>query len=701
MLNLDRHITLTAAVATSPNLTDRFSAEDLDRIGTYCWEGYERDEQSRADWLRRTQSAMNLALQVSQGKTFPWPNCSNIAFPLITIATMQFHSRAYPTMFAGPDIVKVRVAGPDETGQLTESANLVAKYMSHQCLDLDESFEEQHDRLLINVPIVGCAFVKTRRDTARGINTSSLVLARDLVIDYYAKSVEGAARKTHLLPMYRNEVYERCVAGTFRDILDESWYATPFAPKILPQQAERDRISGMNAGQADESTPVVFGEQHCWLDLDGDGYAEPYIVTFDLTYKKVVRIVARWESESDVERVRGRVLRIRPTEYFTKFGLIPSPDGSIYDIGFGVLLGPINESVNTIVNQLVDAGSMSVAAGGFLSRGVKVRGGAITFQPFGWQRVDSTGDDLRKGIFPLPVREPSGVLFNLLTLLINYVQRISGSTDALAGENPGQNTPKGNMDTMVEQGMKIYSAIFKRMWRSLRDEFRKLYLLNGRHMPSSVPFGEGSIGRELFLEDPSKLVPAADPNLTTEGMRMQQAMAVKQAAAVTPGYNVGAVERNFLRALRVDNIEQIYPGPEKTPKGEDPKVTIEKMKTQREQLKLAAAREQFMIEMLEVQRLNNAKIMQLSAQATKLMAEAQGVDVQQQLDALNTAIAAYQAQNDSINQRMEIMQAGAENGSEQGRTGGMASAPSDEGLQGAPDLDQGGLEGVMGAGLPQ
>ena len=657
MLRLENYLRRDPELCFAPNLTDRFSEDDLKRIGQHCWDGYTRDANSRADWLRRTQAAMELAMQVSQEKTFPWPNCSNIAFPLVTIAAMQFHARSYSTLFAGPDIVKYRVPGIDESGTLTKNATLVARYMSHQALDLDQAFEEQHDRLLINVPIVGCAFIKTRRNNAKGINESSLVLAHDFVIDYHAKSVEGAARKTQIVPLFRNEVYERCIARTFRNVLEEDWYKTPFQTPDLPHSAERDHAEGKNKPEADETTPLLFGEQHCWLDLDNDGYAEPYIVMFDLVQKQVVKIAARWERPEDVEMVDKKVLRINATEYFTKYGLIPAPDGSIYDVGFGVLLGPLNESVNTIVNQLVDAGSMAVAAGGFLSRGVKVRGGAITFQPFGWQRVESSGDDLRKGIFQLPVREPSNVLFALLQLLVNYTQRVSGSTDTMVGENPGQNTPANNMNVMVEQGMQVYSAIFKRIWRSLRDEFRKCFVLNGRHMDESVRFGEAIVPRALFLGDPSMLVPAADPNLVSESQRLQQAVAIKQAAATTPGYNIAEVERHFLRTLRVDGIELLYPGPDRIPQGESEKITIEKLRAQRETVKMQAQMQQFMHELAETRRVNDASIMELQAKAIKLMAEVEDAQQERELERLQTMIEERRSASDAITQRISAVAA--------------------------------------------
>lgn len=656
MLKLDHHLALSASVCTESNLCAHFTERDLSTIGSAAWDGYNADQNSRAHWLTRMQGAMELALQVQKSKSFPWPDCANVAFPLITIATLQFHARAYPTMFEGPDIVKYRVPGVDTKGELAQRAQLVARYMSYQCLDEDEAFEEQHDRLLINVPIVGCAFIKTRRDQINSKNSSTLVLAQDLVIDYYAKSVDGAARKTQIIPFSRNEIHEKCVAGTWRNIRDEKWYDNPFQPIRLPQQGERDNVDGKTPPTPDDATPILFGEQHCWLDLDDDGYAEPYIVTFDLTNKFVVRIVARWERPEDIERIQGgEVLRINATEYYTKYGLIPAPDGSIYDLGFGILLGPLNESVNTLVNQLMDAGTMQVAAGGFLSRGVKIRGGAFTFQPFGWQRVDSTGDDLSKGIFPLPVREPSQVLYQLLVLLINYTQRISGSGDTLVGENPGQNTPANNMNVMVEQGMKIYSAIFKRIWRSMRDEFRKLYILNARYLAETVPFGEGKVGREMFLEDPSKLVPSADPNLTTETARVQQAAAIKQGSAMAAGYDRDEVERNWLRSLRVDNIDAIFPGSEKMPPPPDLKLQLKQLDVQIAQAKLQSDEQQFALELQEEMRVNSAKIANLEAQAQSFLAAASGEAAGHDIAMLDAALGALKAHQDGLKLRHDVV----------------------------------------------
>ncbi|MDE2106812.1 MAG: hypothetical protein KGL39_56880, partial [Patescibacteria group bacterium] len=177
-----------------PDVTHLMNEEDLQHIGQRVWEGFRRDKLSRSKWEKRTQAAMDMAMQIQKGKSFPWPGCANVVFPLVSIACLQFHSRAYPALISGTDIVKYRVVGNDPEGTSAARALRIGTHMSYQVLEEDPSWEEQHDRLLLNVPIVGCAFMKTFFSPQIKSNTSELVLAQDFVIDYYAKSVESAAR---------------------------------------------------------------------------------------------------------------------------------------------------------------------------------------------------------------------------------------------------------------------------------------------------------------------------------------------------------------------------------------------------------------------------------------------------------------------------------------------------------------------------
>lgn len=657
MLKLEKKLNISDLHARI-NIAPLLPEEDLARIGAWVKLGYDRDELSRAEWLRQNDAALRLAMQIKSPKSFPWPNASNVAFPLLTVAALQFHARSYPTLFQGSDLVKYRIPGLDPTGALADVGRRVARFMSYQVLDLDEAFEEQHDRLLLNVPIVGCAFIKSFYDIGLGTPVSEFVSAKDLVIDYYAKSVDSALRKTQIISLYRNEIYERAVAGKFLDILEEPWYTSLASPALRATDASDDRISGMRPPVEAEAEAVFFLEQHTYLDLDHDGYAEPYIVTVERTTGNVVRIVARWDMAEDVYRLGAsrRVARINASEYYTKYELLPAPDGSIYGMGFGRLVGPLNEATDTLVNQLIDAGTAATTSGGFLAKGVKIRGGAFQLEPWAWKTVETGFDDLRKGIVPAPVREPSAVLFNLLSLLINYTQRIGGATDTMVGENPGQNTPATNMKIMVEQGTKIYSGIFKRLWRSMRGEFRKRFVLNGKHLNEVVAFGEGQVRRSEFHGDPSRLIPAADPNLSSEAVRLQQAIALREAAATNPAYKRDAVELNFLRALGVDSPEEYYGSVEDIPPQKDPRIAVAELQHQRDIARLELDTQEFLAMLEQTRALNEAKILELEAKVAAILDGIEGAAEAREVELFRAAIDEMKATNDALLRQAELVE---------------------------------------------
>lgn len=657
-LTLDSKISINAQTIAASNLCDRFSQEDLDRIGSLVVTGYKIDKDSRERWERRTQAALDLAMQLQKEKTFPWPNCSNVQFPAVTIAALQFHARAYPAIIQGSEVVQMRVPGQDLTGELYQAGNRVSRHMSWQRLEQDKAWEEGVDRALIQIPIVGCVFKKSYYAASKSHCVSDLVSAYDLVINYWAKSVEECPRKTHVIPLYRNDVHTRILRGAFRDIREESWFSAPAAPPVTTNRIERDNRAGVTQPQTDSTTPYTFLEQHVQLDLDQDGYDEPYIITVELTSGCCVRIVLNVDTDAQIERsASNEIISIEPTEYFTKLSFIPSPDGGVYDIGFGVLLGPLNESLNTILNQIVDAGTMSISAGGFLGRGAKIRGGAYVFAPFQWQRVDSNGDDLRKNMVPLPVREPSAVLFQLLSLLIEYCNRVSGATDLMVGETPGQNTPAETSRNALEQGMKIYTAIFKRVWRGMKGEFQKLYRLNGIYMAvGRTTYGTQAdfVKKEDYLLPSDAICPVADPNITSPAAKLQQAMTLKQLAASTPGYDPEAVERRVLKAMGVDGIDEVYPGLEKRPpQGKDPKIQIQEMKNQLAMMQLQASQMQFAATLREEQRLNNAKITELQAKAVKTVEDIQGDQQDREINAANTMIGALKHHNDRLSTQID------------------------------------------------
>lgn len=692
-LNLEGKITIDSSVAKSKNLCSLFSDADLGKIGNAVSDGYERDKASRFAWERRMEAAMDLALQMSKAKTFPWPGAANVVFPLVTIAAMQFSARSYENIIQGTDVVKYRTVGLDKDGQSHKRAERISRHMSWQVLEQDCAWEEQHDRLLINLGIVGTTIIKTYFCSRRGHNVSELVMARDFVIDYWATSIESAARKTQCVPLYRNEIYERVRAGTFRDMLSESWYTSIAVPETT--QAKDDR-QGLDPPPPDYDTPLMALEQHCSMDFDQDGYAEPYIITIDQKSKKVLRVVARWEQESDVKRNESnQILSITATEYFTKFGFIPSPDGGFYDIGFGILLGPLNETVNSGINQLIDAGTQANSNGGFLGRGAKIRGGVYTFAPWEWKRIDSSGDDIKKSMVPFPVREPSNVMLQLLSLIIDYSDRVAGTVEQAVGKNPGQNTPAETSRNSLEQGMRVYASIFKRVWRSLKEEFKKLHQLNARYLELEQEFGDkgDKIRREDYSSNPDQVVPVADPNITSKGQRIQQWSMIREAAAQMPGYDRPLVEKKWLTAMQADDIDNIYKGPDQVPPLPNPKMQVEQMKLEGVKLKIDFEKQKLtntlQSQMGEVQ----AKIGKLRAETVTLLAGVQTEQVKTKLLTFAAIVEALETHNSMMNNTIQtlsgVQSEQTDAAAKPGGVGASGDEPSVPGVQGSSAPPQG------------
>jgi chaperonin GroES len=560
----------------------------------------------------------------------------------------------------------------------------VENHMSYQVLEEDENWESEMDKVLITVPIVGCAFKKTHWDFNCDHPVSENILAKDFVVSYWTKNLRDCTRQTHVLYLSKNDVLARQRRGIWLDV-DLS------TAQVIPQDDltnTQNRAQGVDQPTYDPATPYEFLEQHRWEDLDGDGFKEPYIITVHRETRKVVRIVANYFEESIKRNDKDEIINIKPESYFTKYSFIPSPDGGFYDIGFGILLGPLNESINTIINQLIDAGTMATTAGGFLSRGIKIRGGNYNFAPLEWKHVDSTGDDLAKGIVPLPVREPSQVLYTLLTTLVNYGERIVGATDIMTGENVGQNTPAQTAQTMAEQGMKVFAGIFKRIHKSLKEEFRKLYRLNQLYLEQEHKYATGTVLAADYTMNPDMLRPAADPHVVTDTQRIMQAQTLLQTATSVPGFNMYNVLVRYLDAMKITNIEEVLPnpkGPNAVQPQPNPKVMVEQIKAQAKQADSESRMKIAMGKLSLEAELNRAKIVKLEAEALLAIEQAGGVKEGHQIALLEAQIGAAKAHQEGILRSLELMK----------ETMGEADGNSSDGA-GVPGMDsQPGNQSVL------
>ncbi|WP_373088668.1 hypothetical protein [Zhongshania sp.] len=584
------------------NIAEELDDSTLDEIAQDLLNLIEGDEESRASWMDSQGEWMKLAAQVRETKSYPWQNASNVKYPLMTTACMQFHARALPGLINSSQPVLAKVHGSDPTGEKLARASRVRRYMSYQVMEEMDEWMDEMDRLLFVLPMIGLCYKKTYFSDNLGRARSVLVLPKDLVVNYNAQSYDRA-RLTHILYMDDNEVVEMQREGLFLDIdLTEATYKVP--------DELRDEIVGLSHPPTDDGELRRVYESHCWLDLDEDGYKEPYIVTIDSDSEKVLRIVARWSAGDVRYNAKGKVSKITPMDFFTPFILLPDPNSAVYGLGFGTLLGPTNEAINTLINQLIDAGTLSNMQGGFLARGLKIKGGATRFKPGEWKIANAPAGEMKNSIVPLPVKEPSSALFNLLSLLINSGERISSVSDMMMGENPGQNQAATTTMAVLEQGLKVFSSIHRRLHRALAKEYKKLYKLNHLHLdeeeyqafldntipqemqaiemeasPEELEAVEQQLrlenamaGRDDFESDSLDIVPESDPHMVSEAQRIVKSQALLEKVAAGFPINREEALRRALEAEQHEDIDALMTLPPQGPSPEQLEFELEKVK---------------------------------------------------------------------------------------------------------------------------
>jgi chaperonin GroES len=541
--------------ADAINICEFLDDEEISKIGYTVEREYQIDVKSREEWKESADKAMDVALQVRKPKSFPFENAANIKYPLVTVAALQFGARAYPAIIDGNRIVKAQVLGADPDGKKRSRAERVSKHMSYQLLHEMKEWEEDTDVLLHHLPIVGCAFRKVWRAEELGRNKAEMVPAVHLVVNQKTRKIETSPRVTHEIPLYPHEIEDRVRAGTFRDC-------------ELPSPAS-------DQDGNDDDAPHWFLEQHRLIDLDEDGYREPYIVTVHKDSCEVVRIVANF-SMDDVEHDQKRVTRINRGQYFVKYSFIPDPKGGFYDIGFGKLLESISETIDTVTNQMIDAGTLQNAGGGFIGSGLRLKKNAIAMTPGKYTMVEASGSVLKDAIWNFEHPGPSAVLFNLLGMMIDAARDITAVKDILTGDggDKGVQTATTTL-AMIEQGLKVFTAIYKRVYRAMQDEFKLLFALNAKHMEDEEYFTfqdtEEAIAKADYDGDALDLMPVADPRMVTDMQKAAHAqllMQIQEHPVFSPIQNpIEALTRIYDYA-GVDDQERLIVPPQPDPMAE-------------------------------------------------------------------------------------------------------------------------------------
>ena len=617
------------ALLQAGNVADELSEETLTELGMKVVREYDIDVVSRADWLAKIDKAVDLAMQVAEEKSYPWRKAANVKYPLMTVAAIQFAARAYPAIVPPTNLVKPKMIGK-HSDEKREKGDRVATHMSWQLSEEMPEWDEETDKLLHILPIVGWLLRKTWFDPALGRNRSRIVHPKKCVVNYNAMSIETVPRITEEIDLYPYQITEKRRAGTYRDI-------------DLPL------VEG-----EDKDAPHVFLEQHRLVDLDGDGYEEPWIVTVHKESSMVVRIEPRFDETSVVPNEKGEIARIEPIHHYTKYTFLPSPDGSFYDIGFGMLLGPINETINAAINQMLDAGHLQTVGGGFINASLRLRGGTLRFKPGAYKQVTvPAGTSMRDAVFNLDHAGPSAVLFNLLGLLLEAAQDISAVQDVLTGESQGANETATTTLARIEQGLKVFTAIYKRIYRSLKSEYSKMYDLNARYLDPQTYFtvldAEQQIGPEDYDKGSFDVVPVADPASVSDMQKLMRAEFLLGFRG-DPMVNQQHIRRRAFEAASIDDIDELFEVEQPPP----PPELVEAMhRADMDVARLQMEQERHLIDMGEV----NSKII-------LNLAKAEAAEVGPQLEF-------YKTQAKEITDRMKINEQ-----SEQRRVRDMAGASS-------------------------
>lgn len=578
-------------ILSAGNLAELIDDSTLARIGQYVKRGVDIDDKSREEWSERHDKAMDLAMQVTDKKSWPWDGASNVIYPAISTGAMQFAARAMPAIVPGSNLVKCKVNGDDSgifevnpqtqeavpvvpPGAKAGKANRVSKHMSYQLLCEIPNWEDDTDAMMQYLAIAGCAFRKTTFDDKLGRIESKFLPGSQVIVNMDAESLDRAARISECFYLHPYEVDERVRRGEYYVAEGDD------LKQILGQELDTQ------TGEPDDQGLVSLIEQHTRLDLDGDGYPEPYVVVFHRDSGHVFAVYPHF-TQNDVEANMNGVVAIAHNPPYVKYDFLPNPNNGFYGIGLGWLLGPLNEQINTTINQLNDAATLQNTPMGFVARGLRIKGGDFRFEPGEFKQVDVAGGNIRENLHQLQFQGPSPVLFQLLGLMIESTRDISSVKDIMTG-GMEQNIAPTTAMTLVEQGSKQFNSIFKRVHRALKHELKQIFAINARTLPQQAYFtfldDRKAVARDDYDLESLDVTPVTDPAMATDAKKQARMQGLMQASQMFgPMMNRQKLFMEVMNGLEVDNPEEWYVEPQ--PQGPNPDQQAKLMKSQADMLR--------------------------------------------------------------------------------------------------------------------
>jgi hypothetical protein len=546
---------LEEEIPHNANLAEYLDDGYLGEISSDLRASYEEDLDSRSEWEETYTKGLDQLGVKYEERTVPFEGASGVTHPLIAESVTQFQAQAYKELLPSGGPVKTQVLGLQDQAREDQAAR-VKDFMNYQIMEVMEEFDPDMDQLLFYLPLSGSTFKKVYFDEAKQRAVSKFIPAQDLVVPYAASDLATASRVTHVLRMDANEVRKMQIAGFYRDV-----ELSKYDEDEDQVRQKVDQLQGTSRTYTDEVYTVL--EMHVDLDLEGfedmspdgepTGIALPYIVTIDEGSGQVLSIRRNFEEGMGLAKKQ---------QYFVHYKFMPGL--GFYGFGLIHMIGGLGRAATSILRQLIDAGTLANLPAGFKARGVRVRNDDEPLQPGEWRDIDAPGGNIRDAIIPLPYKEPSGTLAQLLGALIDGGRRFVSLADQQTADANGQ-APVGTTVALLERGMKVMSAIHKRLHYSQKQEFRILARIFRDNLPQEYPYDVEGGNRTIMaqdFDDRIDVVPVSDPNIFSMAQRVTLAQTQLQLAQSNPQmHNLHAAYRRMYQALEVQNIDEILPPP--------------------------------------------------------------------------------------------------------------------------------------------
>jgi len=537
------------------NLAEELSDQEVNSIGRDLVKAYQDDKSSRKDWEDQYSKGLKMLGVVVEDRQDPFPGASGVHHPLLAEAATQFQARAIAELFPSGGPVKTQVIGKSSNKKI-EQAQRVQDFMNWQVTNQITDYFNELDQLLFYLSLSGSAFKKIYFDNSLDRICSIFVPAEDFVISYDNTDLLTAERYTQVMKLSRNEIKRRQVEGFYKNVPLSKVESSGQTGDSVEQTMER--LQGITPSMSDKIHTIL--EIHANLDLgeDENGLALPYIVTVDQDSTVVLAIRRNWKEDDPLKRKRT---------YFIHYKYLPGL--GFYGFGLIQMIGGLQHASTGALRALLDSAAFANLNGGFRAKGARIEGGDITVSPGEWVEVEAYGDDLRKSFIPLPFKEPSPTLLQLLGVLTESGRRFASIADAMIGDSAGSG-PVGTTIALIEQGSKVFSAIHKRLHQAQGREFKLIYELNGEYLDDEYPYeviGEKKTIRRKDFSDSIDVVPVSDPNIFSQAQRIALAQTGLQLAQSSPNIvDVKEATRRFLQALNIPEYNELMIQDEETPR---------------------------------------------------------------------------------------------------------------------------------------